>query len=213
MRLFFFFIYAVLLFPVLTEANDILQILFNDDYADYCNDSEWYDIDDAIYILSQNQRSLRGIDNGKRDLKLQPLVHRSLGWPNSCANRCAGFTAKTCKALNCVGYRRRSLFWASDCNNQISEVNNLLNNLRENGGFSDSCWFYLSLDRIYNCFTDEYCEPFVEDGVPEDGDDNWDAPIGEDAPPEDDWAPEDAPTEETTPPEGDDTWTDDEGGR
>jgi hypothetical protein len=163
--------------PVLpTEANDILQILFDDNQADACSEDEWWQIDASIYVLSQQQRALRG--NTKAISREEILVddqNRAL-WPNYCANRCDGFVPRTCKALNCKGYRRRGmieemtrgLFWASNCNSQIADVNSLLNDLRLSSDFSASCQWYLGLYRNYHCFTDDTCEHVVDDGIPED---------------------------------------------
>jgi hypothetical protein len=146
------------------KANDIIQILFNTQNANSCNGDEWWQIDNAIYVLSQHQRALRANSTTQEEAIPVDDQNRAL-WPNYCANNCAGFYPRTCKALNCVGYRRRSLlhtmtrglFWATNCQNQISELNNLLNNMRNNNGFSDSCKWYLGLERQYNCFTNERC--------------------------------------------------------
>jgi hypothetical protein len=180
-------VFALALYCLPSEANDILQILFDDNQADSCNDDEWWQIDGAIYVLSQQQRALRG-DKVRAGI---PLDDRAL-WPNYCANRCGGFVPRTCKALNCKGYRRRrrgmiehmtrGLFWASNCNSQIAEVNSLLHDLRQNAGFSDRCQEYLGLYRTYHCFTDDTCEPVVV--LPENvGDDAW-TPQGTAAPTE-----------------------------
>jgi hypothetical protein len=165
-----FFVFA-LFFPVVTEANFIVQILFNNGNPDACSDNEWNQIDYAIFVVSQHQRNrgLRGenstaladgpdVDTGIIDRELQY-------YPNYCANNCAGFAPRKCRAVNCVGYRRRgmvetmtrSLFWATDCNNQISELNNLINNMRNVNGFSAGCKSFLGQSRTYNCFTNESC--------------------------------------------------------
>lgn len=165
---------------------------------DACSDDEWWQIDGSIYVLSQQQRSLRGDSKAVSHEDVPVDDQNRALWPNYCANRCTGFVPRTCKALNCKGYRRRrglieemtrGLFWASNCNSQIAEVNALLNELRLSFDFSDSCQWYLGLYRTYHCFTDDTCDPVVEDWLPENaGDDTWipESTIAPTEPPTDD---------------------------
>jgi hypothetical protein len=156
----------------------IIRIVFNNGSPSSCTSTEWKTIDNAIFVLSQLQRKLRGninvtdtptsgvdINSTPEELQEAVISGRELGYPTSCANSCAGFATGTCKALNCKGYRRRTmrnskdreLFWATDCNNQISELNNLMTNLRNTAGLSARCKDYLALSRTYQCFTTEKC--------------------------------------------------------
>jgi hypothetical protein len=161
----------------------IIRIVFNNGSPSSCTSTEWSKIDNAIFVLSQLQRKLglkgnsslnvtdtqfndnEALDESKEKLQEAVTSGRELAYPNSCANSCAGFATRTCKALNCKGYRRREmrerkkrgLFWATDCNNQISELNNLMTNLRNTAGFTTKCKDYLALSRKYECFTDDLC--------------------------------------------------------
>jgi hypothetical protein len=150
---------------VKVQANDVVQILFNDQYASSCNDDEWWQIDNQIYVVSQIQRKLRGDKEAIPQEEEVPVdeTNRAL-WPTYCANNCAGFAPKTCKALTCVGYRRRTLatvmrglFYGSNCQNQITELNVLLTNLGNRESISSGCKEYLGLSRQYNCFTNATC--------------------------------------------------------
>lgn len=150
------------------RANFIVQILFNNGNPYQCSSSEWSQLEYLIYVMSQNQRNLRGADEKGAEAFTEYAEEegeegkqREL-WPNYCANRCSGFTPRRCMALNCVGYRRRglemtrNLFWSTDCNNQISELNNLITNFRNNG-LSAGCRQFLEQQRQYNCFTNSNC--------------------------------------------------------
>jgi len=176
-------IFTILLCSLVTvEANFIVQILFNNGDPYQCSSSEWSQLEYQIYVMSQKQRmrSLRGGEG--EDITMEAVTveeghevaavddedsapQRELAYPNYCANNCAGQAPRRCMAVNCVGYRKRSLveemtrslFWATDCNNQISELNNLINNMRNTAGFSQGCRQFLEQQRTYNCFTNAYC--------------------------------------------------------
>ena len=173
------FIFSLFVPPVAGTYYDILRVVFNNGNPSSCTTTEWNTIDTAIYNMAKVQRklSLRGgksinmtdtsvgdeEDGVTKDESEEINTSREL-YPNSCANSCAGFAPKTCKALNCIGYRRalmdikkRELFWASGCNNQITEMNNLITNMRNGPGFTTNCKNYLALSRKYECFTTQYC--------------------------------------------------------
>jgi hypothetical protein len=124
-----------------------------------------------IYTMAGNQRQLRGNDivddgnvltdavvtdedNNARELKTYPAY---------CANSCAGYAKGWCLALNCVGYRRsvmesmRELFWSTNCENQKSEVNNLLNNMCNNNQVGQSCKSFVMAPRTMTCFSNVEC--------------------------------------------------------
>jgi hypothetical protein len=100
-------------------------------------------------------------------------VHRELpSYPGSCANNCRGYTTGRCMALNCVGYRQRrsmmesftslvgrkhdrDLFWATGCDTQKQEANNLLTNIQSQVG--PRCKALLNAPRGLKCYSTANC--------------------------------------------------------
>lgn len=156
--------------------NVILQVLLNNgedmycDGNDCCEDHEWDHISHTIYTMSGNQRLLRGNDIDK-DQEVDSITNAVVDgkarelrtYAAYCANSCAGYARGRCLALNCVGYRRsvmesmRALFWSTNCENQKSEVNNLLNNMCNNNEVGDNCKSYLMAPRQLSCYSNVEC--------------------------------------------------------
>jgi hypothetical protein len=155
-----------------------------DQWNDCCTSSEWDRISRSIYTMSMNQRhtrALRGNETNHDDAMMEGIdstgagnnidVTRELAYPRQCANNCRAYPAGRCMALNCYGYRQRrsmlesiaslvgqgdrDLFWATNCDNQKSEVNNLLNNLQYQ--FGPRCRSLLNAPRILECYSDVDC--------------------------------------------------------
>jgi hypothetical protein len=166
-------------FPVIVKANNIVQILINEGEPVWCisgwdngaaiwtdkccSDDDWAKVEHKIYTMSQNQRMRR---LRSEESVVVETVHRDRELPfysAKCANSCAGFVKGKCLAVNCKGYRRgllatimaRELYRTTDCNNQKSELNNALNNLRNE--VSSTCRAVLEAPRTMTCFTDEDC--------------------------------------------------------
>ena len=75
-----------------------LRFLFNlgaPTNASNCTDADFSIFDDAMYseifLGRRRKKALRAL------------------YPNYCANKCAGYVARQCRAVGCVGYRRRTL--------------------------------------------------------------------------------------------------------
>ena len=186
MNVFFTFLF-VLMFPGLNNLvhgfdNVILQVLLNNgndmdcDGNDCCDEYEWDFISHQIYTMSGNQRQLRGnnswdggdIITDSVSMDNEDESQRQLAnYPAYCAYRCAGYAPTRCLALNCKGYRRqhhrvmmesiRELFWSTNCENQKSEVNNLLNNICNNNQVSHNCKSYLMQPRTMTCYSNVDC--------------------------------------------------------
>jgi hypothetical protein len=148
-----------------------------------CSNSEWDYVSHQIYTMSIQQRQLlRGNDdNGPlitisnaTDVGTSDNGRRLPTYPAQCANSCAGYAKGRCFALNCMGYRRRTtttttttmakewmssreLFWATPCENQKSEVHNLLNNICVNNQVGANCKKLLSAPRKMTCFSNVKC--------------------------------------------------------
>jgi hypothetical protein len=157
--------------------NVILQVLLNNGNDMYCNggnccnDSEFDLISQQIYTMSGYQRHLRGNDIADEGTDIieegtaaEDDEARGLRtYAAYCANSCAGYAKGRCLALNCVGYRRsvmesvRELFWSSNCDNQKSEVNNVLNNIVNNQQVSNNCKSYIMAPRQLTCYSNVYC--------------------------------------------------------
>jgi hypothetical protein len=178
----FLFVF-VMMFPGFNNSvhafnNVILQVLLNNGNAMYCNGgdccntSEFDLISQKVYTMSGYQRHLRGNDivdegNAVIDVTNAFVVDdeaRGLRtYAAYCANRCAGYAKGRCLALNCGGYRRsvmesvRELFWSTNCENQKSEVNNVLNNIVNNQQVSNNCKSYLMAPRQLTCYSNVAC--------------------------------------------------------
>jgi hypothetical protein len=154
---------------VYAQENVILRILLNT-RAGSCQGSDWDFVEHQIYTMSINQRQLRGdvgsdegnaadsiiseVDNKARELQT---------YPRECANSCRTYPAGRCMALNCRGYRRglmestRELFWSTPCENQKSEVRNLLTNIANNNQVGASCKASLLQAPQMDCYSNVDC--------------------------------------------------------
>ena len=162
----------------------ILQVLLNNGNSHYCIDrwnncctsTEWNLISTKVYAMSSNQRDLEGtsdvavisnstLSDNSTDLDVDRDLATS--YPRYCANNCAGYATGRCMALNCRGYRRataesqpslrpkRDLFYSTSCDNQKSEMNNLLTNIQNELG--PRCRSLLNAPRKMSCYGTELC--------------------------------------------------------
>lgn len=149
-----------------------------------CTAREWNFITSSAYQMTQKQRrGLRG--NETTTNETMPFVEskesRELGlYPRECQSRCAGYQPGHCIAMKCLAFRRnlvdttntttptlidqqpqqdrgedRTLYYATPCRNQRSEMNNLLNNLRYQ--VSPNCRQLLNQPRSYTCIYNTHC--------------------------------------------------------
>ena len=118
------------------------------------------DDEDDDFVEVNNSTQVGNITDIDRDLAT---------YPRYCANTCAGYVTGRCMALNCKGYRRRTtveskssslrpkrdLFYSTGCDNQKSEMNNLLTNIRNEVGAR--CQSLLNAPRKMTCFNTDQC--------------------------------------------------------
>lgn len=159
--------------------NVILQVLLNSDEnlctdkwgnsVECCEENEWDLISQRFYTMSINQRQLRGESDLNEENAADSTSNvvddeaRKLSYSRYCANSCRWYATGRCLALNCKGYRRsvmetmRELFWSTNCENQKSEVNNLLNNMANNNEVGENCKILLRSSRKLTCFSNVEC--------------------------------------------------------
>lgn len=145
----------------------MIRILFNQTQSHACSTNDWDVIDYAFYEFSLNQydRNLRGANTTLAAKDQVDEESREL-WPAYCANRCEGFLPRTCRAVNCVGFRRslvemlsRGLYGSPLCDGQISEMEGVIIGVKGDtfNGLSSACRSYLNIPRQYECFRDTVC--------------------------------------------------------
>jgi hypothetical protein len=172
----------VILQALLNNGNSFYCV---DRWNNCCTSAEWTLISDRVYTMSQNQRDLEDnnstveneegefveVNNSTR-IGDATDIDRDLAitYPRYCANNCAGYSTGRCMALNCKGYRerrtsdeskvsslrpKRDLFYATSCENQKSEMNNLLTNIQNEVG--SRCKALLNAPRKLTCFSTDSC--------------------------------------------------------
>jgi hypothetical protein len=91
-------------------------------------------------------------------------VSRKLGYPRYCKDNCAGYQPGSCRATNCIGYRRelenendehhdRGL-QVSSCSTVLSAIQGKLNTLISKNQVSNSCKSFISAPIIKTCTDD-----------------------------------------------------------
>jgi hypothetical protein len=169
----------VILQVLLNNGNKTFKCI--DRWDNCCNSTEWNFIQSKVYAMSQNQRDLEENSAVSAVEALDTSTHGgnstdvdrdlSTSYPRSCANSCAGIAAGRCMALNCLGYRKlseseanskpsslrpkRDLFYSTSCENQKSEMRNLLTNIQS--GLGARCRALLNAPRNMTCFSSANC--------------------------------------------------------
>jgi hypothetical protein len=162
----------------------ILQVLLNNGNSFYCVDrsnncctsTEWNLISTKVYAMSQNQRDLEDhstveVLGNSTQIGNNTDMDRDLqSYPGYCKNNCNGYATGRCMALNCRGYRKsremeeakssslrpkRNLFYSTSCENQKSEMNNLLTNIQSQIG--PRCKALLNAPRKMSCYSTTLC--------------------------------------------------------
>jgi hypothetical protein len=116
----------------LVSAEIMIRFIFNDGRAPsifegtYCSSTENSSIDaifDLKTLLGRRRRQLRLTSDTNSTISAAPLASiephtdsRGLAYPRKCKDNCAGLAKGTCRATDCVGYRRRKLM------NEIDEM-------------------------------------------------------------------------------------------
>jgi hypothetical protein len=183
MKLYLTYIFFIALKVGLIQGLDVLRTLLNNGNTFLCNGSncctntEWNLIKTSVLSMTQVQRrGLRGNETALNEMvpfDKESVDDRELQThARDCARQCAGYVTGYCVAAKCIGYRRRMmddtttstimdkqddrhLYWATPCENQKSEMNNLLNNL----GFqvSAKCKRLLDRPRLMTCIYNAVC--------------------------------------------------------
>ena len=163
-------LYSVLTLALLStvHADRMVRVLFNNGVMDptsgSCSAADDSLIDAVLTKSSNNStyttRKLRS--SSIDDASEVANSHRAL-WPLYCKKNCAGFTAGTCRATNCVGYRRRQLSAhpsrelaavSFTCTQQVNYLNQEFTKLVTGNQVSGTCKTLLSKPRNITCYDD-----------------------------------------------------------
>jgi len=172
--------------PTLINADRMVRYLFNN------AQTSSYTCNSADDVLINNIFTLSGKNEtyGKRNLRavqeptLQEQQRELVVYPPKCKNNCAGFATNTCRATDCVGYRRnlgkkeesdeRELSTlAVSCTTQTNYINQELTKLINGNSLSSSCKTLLQKPRDVKCYNDvvygvvEYFRMWDTDAVPQ----------------------------------------------
>jgi hypothetical protein len=156
-----------------------------DRWNNCCTSTEWNLISSRAYAMAQNQRYLESnSDNLNDDSNIDVLRNSTQNDNNNidtdrdlktyrgfCSSKCAGYATGRCLALKCRGYRQRrtegdgsksslrpiqrAVFYATGCDNQKSEMNNLFNNMQHELG--PRCKSLLNAPRNMTCYNTDDC--------------------------------------------------------
>jgi hypothetical protein len=148
------------LFVTPTDALIQIRYLFNngtDDPSMSCDSADMKVIDE-IFSVRVN-RNLRSTKASKLEHRPMDFIHdfalkhdnrRQLIYPPTCKNLCAGYTPRTCRAVNCIGYRRKLLKEDLNCANTTALINaDLENNINQ---LTTSCQSLVNAPRIIECY-------------------------------------------------------------
>jgi hypothetical protein len=164
---------AVVVGPNVVHADRMIRILFNNGLDDAssgsCNTADNLKIDTIVtlsgYNITYGKRNLLRSDK-KNDLPDDHERELQL-WPPKCKNNCAGWATRTCRATDCVGYRRQLGKAATptnqrgldsgksfSCDTQKNYLDTELNKLVTNNLVSASCATWLTKPRNITCYDD-----------------------------------------------------------
>jgi hypothetical protein len=153
----------VLHVPSMVQADRLVRFLFNDGKNDTdagsCNMLDDILVDGIITLSGYNftySRKLRASSYPTRNLQY---------YPPKCKRVCEGFADGTCRATDCVGYRRVLMETIQDdrelgsgksfsCDTQVDFINRELDKLVNNSLVSSSCQKLLSKHRKWDCYDD-----------------------------------------------------------
>jgi hypothetical protein len=147
----------------MVQADRLVRFLFNDGKNDTdagsCNMLDDILVDGIITLSGYNftySRKLRASIYPTRNLQY---------YPPKCKRVCEGYADGTCRATDCVGYRRVLLETIQDdrelgsgksfsCDTQVDFINRELDKLVNNSLVSSSCQKLLSKHRKWDCYDD-----------------------------------------------------------
>jgi hypothetical protein len=150
--------------PAMVQADRLVRVLLNDGKNDTgsgsCNDINDDDLINRIIFAS-------GLNSTyTRNLRSSSYVERYMQYyPPKCKRVCEGFATGSCRATDCVGYRR-NLAETSDvsrdlvsgksfsCDAQIYYIDTELDNLADNNLVTPICKKLLSKHRKWDCYDD-----------------------------------------------------------
>lgn len=158
---------------VLADRSVIVLLNNGEDSAYSCSTAELDQASAILYASSLNstygRRHLRTTMEDLDDMTDSILTdpqHRTLANGAKCKNLCAGVATGRCLAVDCKGYRRRSLIGEEQddrnllsgasftCTQQVDYINAELNKLASGNQVSSSCKTFLSRPRSITCFDD-----------------------------------------------------------
>jgi hypothetical protein len=149
-----------------TDADRMIRMLFNKGVtptdAMFCSTSDNAHID-KVFKPIKRVRYLREATTMTTNTNVTStdfdLVHTHVDrelWPTYCKNNCAGYEPGTCRATNCVGYRKknRRQMQTLTCADQVQAVHAELDDVMMTK-VSSTCALYLTrANRIAECFDD-----------------------------------------------------------
>jgi hypothetical protein len=166
MKLSLFKLILLCMLPLIAEADMQIQILLNGgnmlESEQICDSWDVEVLEAALHAASQNQR--RGLQDRNKVMKRKIISFRDLVfYPPGCKKSCRGFATGHCLVTNCAGFRRlglrdpdtRNLYWSSNCEGQMEELNDALNTIQ--AYLSLDCQALLDAPRLMSCITDEGC--------------------------------------------------------
>ena len=149
-----------------SNADRMIRLLFNNGVTPtddmFCSISDNAHIDNVFkpikrvrYLREAAMDPTANSNITSNDVELADThIDREL-WPTYCKNNCAGYAPGTCRATNCVGYRRKGRRQAQTltCADQVEAVHAELDAVMTK--VSSTCALYLTRDnRIAECFDD-----------------------------------------------------------
>lgn len=158
---------AILLSSIMvgsTNAARMVRVIFNNGVAPteatFCNAPDTIKID-HVFKPIERVRYLRDTTTAvvkpnvvSSEVEADMHVDRKL-WPAYCKDNCAGYVSGTCRATNCVGYRKmdRRQTQTLTCTDHVQVINTRLNDVMTK--VSSTCAAYLQpVNRKVECFDD-----------------------------------------------------------
>ena len=149
-----------------TNAERMIRMIFNNGIspaaATFCSTTDSAKIDNVFLPILQRVRYLREASSATANYNVTSASIKLLDahgdrelWPLYCKDNCAGYVRGTCRATNCVGYRKknRRQMQTFTCGNEVQTLNAKLDDLMKN--VSSTCAVYLTRsNRMADCFDD-----------------------------------------------------------
>jgi hypothetical protein len=149
-------IFTLIHLCAISSADRMIRVLFNNGKEPSSNQTCTKDdnlLIDRIFNTTSTRRNLRSINHANKIRQL---------WPVYCKNNCRGYQPLTCRATNCIGYRRELATNSSlintinniTCSAQIQLINATLNTLVATNAVTSGCRGLLKKARNFSCYDD-----------------------------------------------------------